>query len=97
MVYNFSGMANQTSIVGALKAANGFTNNLLGIFMLAAVGLALFFTLRRENSNRVSFAAAMFAITILSALMGVLGLVSIYVPGACVVILILTGVFLIVN
>lgn len=94
MTYDFSPLNNQSSIIPVLQTANTMANNLLGVFILVVVGLALFFTVRRYNTNRASFAAATFVTAILSIFFALMGLVTVYIPGAFIILLMLSVVFL---
>lgn len=95
MPYDMSLLQNQTGFLGPIIAANTYTGGLFFLIIIVIIGASLFFALRGQNRNRESFAATMFILTILSGLLTLMGLLDTKLFGGCVILTILSVVFLI--
>lgn len=95
MTYDISLLSNQTSILGLMQVANTYTGDLLGIFLVVIIGVALYLQLNTFAPQRQAIVGTLFVTMIIGLLLTIMGLLPTAFFIVLVILLIGAVVFLI--
>ena len=82
------------TFLGIMQATNTYTSGLFGVFIIVAIGLAMYFGLQQIETQRNSVVGAMFAVFVVSFFLRLLNMINFLVFGAVIILTALAIAFL---